>query len=249
MTALNGFFGIALTVLVVPLYGTGCKSVPVPPAPGERPAEIILPPTLTAGNLDKIRRDLQPFRHGPRHSRTRVAKCLGCLVEVEIQSIGLTTDIRPINGPAKFRIIGRLKNTDSRDAEALYSLKPDGEYLMWVAPAGLNKRQTSRTIWGLLELPRGSTGAIRAETIGYVEVCHHPPKPRPWISDTDFKHCEDPHASQPPVNGELAENPLTFFASSGGSSSRLSYARPGWFDSRPGWFDCGGVCCTGTSVN
>jgi hypothetical protein len=242
MTALNRSLAIALTVLLVPLYGTGCRPVQTPPALGERPAEIVLPPTLTAGNLDKIRRDLQPFRHGPNHSHVRAATCNGCVVDVEIQSVGLTTDITPINGPARFRIVGRIRNNDRQDIEAKYSLKPATEYLMWVAPAPLNNARSSRTRWGLLELPPGSTGNITPETIGYVERCDHPPKPRPWISDTDFKHCEDPHASQLPVNGELAENPLTFFASSGGSSSRQSSARPGWFD-------CGGVCCTGTSVN
>jgi hypothetical protein len=241
MTALNGSVAIALTVLLVPLYGSGCRPVQTPPALGERPAEIVLPPTLTAGNLDKIRRDLQPFRHGPKHPHVRAATCNGCVVDVDIQSVGLTTDIRPINGPARFRIVGRIRNNDRRDVEAKYSLKPATEYLMWIAPAPLNNARSSRTMWGLLELPPGSTGNITPDTVGYVEVCSpHMKTASTWISDADFKHCDDAHAYMLAVNRQYPVNALTSFAS-GGSSSRLSYARPGWFD-------CGGVCCTGTSV-
>jgi hypothetical protein len=241
MSVLNGSFAIMLTVLIVPLYGTGCAPLPKPPAPGERPAEIVLPPTNTVGNLNTVRRDVGQFRHGPKHLHQRAATCSGCVVEVEIQSVGRTTDIRPINGPARFRIVGRIKNNDPRDVEAKYSLKPDAEYLMWIAPARLNNARTSQTIWGLLELPPGSTGQIRPDTIGYVEVCPHTKPPATGTSDTDFRHCEGAHASQTPLHSQPALSAVTFFASSDASSSGLSYARPSWFD-------CGGVCCTGTDV-
>jgi len=239
MTILNGFRAITLSLSLVALLGTGCSPVMTRPAPAETPAELVLPPTYAPGNLDRIRSDLLPFLRGNTHTHTRPATCSKCVVDVDIRSIGLTTDITPLIGPSRFRIVAWVKNKDPRDTETEYSLKPATEYLMWVAPAPPNRAGTSRTIWGLFELPAGSTGAIKLETIGYVKRCLHPKPPGAWKSDADFRECENAHLARPALRGQASATFAAFYPSSDGFSSRLY--TPG-----PGWFDCGGFCCTGT---
>lgn len=240
MAFLNRSLAITLSVPLIALLGEGCVPVMNRPAPGERPAEIILPSTKTPGNLDRIRSDLLAFTPGSTHLHTRPATCRTCVVDVAIHSIGLTTDITPLNGPARFRIIGRVTNNDSRDTENEYSLKPGTEYVIWVAPSRLNKAATSRTLWGFLELPAGSTGLIQPDTIGYVERCQHPKPPGAWKSDADFKACEDAHMTRSAGGVESRPTLPAFFASSKGLTSRLATAGSVWFD-------CGGYCCTGTN--
>jgi hypothetical protein len=240
MAVLNRSFALALFIPVVAQIATACASVGTRPAPGEDPAEIVLPPTNTPGNLDRIRSDLLQFATGDTHSHTRPAKCKRCVVDVVIRSIGLTTDIVPAIGPARFRIIGSAKNTDPYDTEDEYSLKPGVEYLLWVAPARMNKAGTSRTQWGILELPAGSTGPIQLITIGYVERCAHPKPAGKSKSDADFKDCRAAHVDREPVPAASGPALPAFFAASNGSIARLEFAGSAWFD-------CGGYCCTGTS--
>jgi hypothetical protein len=160
------------------------------------------------------------------------------VVDVGIHAIGLTTDIVPLYGPARFRIIGSTKNNDPRDTEDAYSLKPGVEYLLWVTPAKLNKAGTSRTLWGFLELPAGSTGPIQPITIGYVERCAHEMRPGFSRSDTDFKDCDDADPYRPALRSANTTFP-GFSGPADGGSTALVYAGSGWFD-------CGGYCCTGT---
>ena len=241
MATLNGSLAIALYFPLVALLGTACAPMMNRAAPGERPAEIILPPTNSPGNLDRIRSDLVQFTPGYLHSHTRPGSCTRCVVDVDIHSVGLTTDITPLDGPARFRIIARVRNNDARDTENAYSLKPATEYLMWVAPAPLNSVGTSRTLWGLLELPAGSTGAIQPQPIGYVERCRYPNPSGVWTSDADFKDCEDAHPQHAILEGQPYARLVSSFASPDGFSSRLATAGGAWFD-------CGGYCCTGTTT-
>ena len=246
MVAVNRSLAFALSIPLAAQLGIACATTSNRLAPGERPAEITLPPTNSMGNLDNIRRDLRRFSVGPRHSHTRPGRCdpsakrgKVCVVDVDVHAIGLTTDIVPLTGPARFRIIGWTKNNDPRDTEEVYSLKPGVEYLMWVAPAKLNKAGTSRTLWGFLELPAGDTGPIQPITIGYVERCEHEMQPGFRRSDTDFKDCADALPYRPALRGANRTFP-GFAGPSGGPPARLAYAGAGWFD-------CGGYCCTGTS--
>jgi hypothetical protein len=246
MAALNRSLALALSIPLAAQLGIACATTSHGLAPGETPAEITLPPTNTLGNIDQIRRDLRRFSVGTRYSHTRPGKCetvvVGktCSVDVDIQAIGLTTDIVPLTGPARFRIIGRAKNNDPRDTEDAYSLKPGVEYLIWVAPAKLNRAETSRTQWGILELPAGSTGPILRTTFGYVLRCPHEMRPGFRRSDTDFKDCDD---ADPKRTG-LRASSITFPGFSGpsdGAPARLFYTGALWFD-------CGGYCCTGTKL-
>jgi hypothetical protein len=241
MAVLNRSFALALFIPVVAQLSTACASAGNRSAPGENPAEIVLPATNTPGNLDRIRSDLSPFTAGVQHSHTRPAKCKRCVVDVDIHSIGRTTDIVPLVGPARFRIIGWTKNNDPSDIEDEYSLKPGVEYLLWVAPAKLNNAGTSRTVWGFLELPAGSTGPVQPVTIGYVQECPHQKPSGPWKSDTDFKDCDDAHATHDASRAEPGSTLPAFFAVSNEPIARLAIAGRAWFD-------CGGYCCTGTAA-
>lgn len=241
MVVLNRSLALALSIPLVAQLGLACAPAASPPVPGETPAEITLPPTNTPGNLDKIRRDLRPFSRGVPHTRTRAANCKSCVVDVDVRSVGLTTDVTPLTGPARFRIIGIAKNTDPRDTEDAYSLKPRTEYLLWIKPAALNKAGTSRTRWGLLELPAGPTGPIDTVAIGYVEYCDHERRAGPHVSDTDFKNCDYAHSDRSALRTESRLTLPALFAGSNGPVAPLSFA------ARP-WFDCGGYCCTGTNV-
>ena len=241
MAVLNRSFAFALFIPAVGLLATACATAGNRSAPTETPAEIVLPPSGTPGGLDQIRSDLSQFAPGKPHTHTRPAKCQKCVVDVDIHSIGLTTDIVPLMGPARFRIIGSATNTDRYDTEDEYSLKPGLEYLLWVAPAPLNKAGTSRTQWGILELQPGPTGPIQPITIGYVERCAHPKPVGPWKSDADFKNCEDAHVTNDRIHSEPSPTLPAFFAVSKAPIARL--AIPG-----NAWFDCGGYCCTGTSA-
>ena len=242
MAVLKQSLAPALFIAAVAQFGTACATTQTRGGPGEKPAEIVLPPSFSPGGLDRIRSDLSQFTKGDEHTHTRPGKCKRCVVDVSIHSIGLTTDIVPLDGPARFRVIGWTKNNDTTDVEDQYALKPGTEYLIWVAPATqVNAAGTSKTLWGFLELPAGSTGPVAPITIGYVERCPHQ-KPRSnGKSDTDFKNCDDAHVSvrAAPAPGPQAVPP--FFAASNKPDSRFVAVGSGWFD-------CGGYCCTGTSV-
>lgn len=242
MAVFNRSLAPALFISIVAQFGTACAPAMIRPAPGENPAEIVLPPSNSHGGLDQIRNDLSQFTIGERHSHTRPAKCKTCVVDVAIHSIGLTTDIVPLIGPARFRIIGWAKNNDTTNTEDEYSLKPGAEYLIWVKPAPtVNAAGTSKTLWGILELPAGSTGLIEPIMIGYVERCDHQKPSGTWKSDTDFKDCDKAHVTRGVPSDEPRQGVPAFFAVSSEPSTRLVVAAGAWFD-------CGGYCCTGTSV-
>lgn len=215
--------------------------LPPPPAPGETPAEIDIPPSNSFGNLVRIRAQLLLYAKGDEHTRTRRGDCPDCLVNVEIESVGLTRDIVPRVGPRRERIIALITNTDPTHTESMYSLKPQTEYLMWVGPAPFNRDSTSRTRWGLIELPKGVTGVTRVDTIGYVVRCpqrHLQPSTR---SDADFKSCEDSHVA-PGVAHAATISRASFFG-------EPTVPDPvGRYVVGRTWFDCGGYCCSGTSV-
>ena len=239
MATHNGSIAISLSFSLVLVFATGCAPIRGGARYGDRPAEIVLPASNSPGGLDRIRNDLLPFTRGPLHRHTRPATCNNCVVDVDIQSVGLTTDVVPLNGPAAFRIIGRVFNTDSSDTESSYNFKPRREYLMWIAPAALNSKGTSRTKWGFLELLPGPTGPINPQTIGYVERCPHT-KPGPSFSNADFRNCEQAaigHAADRFQRDAIFVSLLSLEA----SVAKMVIAGDGWFD-------CGAYCCTGTNL-
>lgn len=236
MVVLSRSIALAFLASVVAQLQTGCAPGMTRPGPREDAAEIVLPPSFSPGGLDRIRNDLLQFVAGAPHSHIRPGKCKRCVVDVAIHSIGLTTDIVPVAGPARFRIIGWTKNTDKADTENEYSLKPGVEYLIWVAPAPLNPAGTSKTQWGFLELSAGSTGPIVPVTIGYVTRCPHQNPPGNWKSDTDFKECDEAYAAGRVGTGP-GPRPPALFGTSNESKPRLTFAGRTWFD-------CGGYCCT-----
>jgi hypothetical protein len=250
---------LTMSISIFAQLGTACAPALTHTTPVEKAAEIVLPPSGSPGGLDRIRSDLSQFTSGDTHPHTRPAKCHAaterridsatpllasrkCVVDVDIHSIGLTTDIVPLIGPARFRIIASTRNKDPKDIEDAYSLKPGTEYLIWVAPAAqLNTAGTSKTIWGFLELPAGSTGPIQPVTVGYVERCPYQNPPGPWKSDADFKDCDEAHPNRNAARNGPGPTLPAFLAATNEPIARLAVVGRTWFD-------CGGYCCTGTSA-
>jgi hypothetical protein len=231
--------GYVITIApFIALLQSACAAVPpAQPAPRENPAEIVLPPPNSFGNGLRVRAALIPFKRGTPHSHTRPATCTGCTVKVEIKSVGMTRDIVPLNGPKHFRIVAWIRNTDPTDTENVYRLKPETDYLMWVDSAPLSPDGTSRTIWGLVELPL-ATGALTRDTIGYVRRCPTAHPTPSTVSDADFKECEYSHApARTAARTEVFSHALFDRAAT----------PPGRnvFSAHKAWFDCGGYCCSG----
>lgn len=235
--------GYVITIApFIALLHSACATVPPspPPAPGERPAEIVLPPPNSFGNAARVRVNLAQFSRGEEHRHERRATCPDCMVKVTIKSVGLTRDIIPLNGPRQFRIVGWIKNTDRDHTEEMYNLKPDTEYLMWIDTAAtINRAGDSRTIWGTVELPL-VTGALKLDTIGYVRRCPNKHAVPSTVSDADFKTCEMSHAPARTVTQAARFTDESFGGAHSPSPTNL-YVVGG------GWFDCGGYCCSGTS--
>ena len=231
--------GYVITIApFIALLQSACAAVPpAQPAPRENPAEIVLPPPNSFGNGLRVRAALIPFRRGVEHSRTRPATCTGCTVKVEIKSIGMTRDIVPLDGPRGFRIVAWIRNTDPTDVEHIYQLKPQTDYLMWVDKGKLSPDDSSRTLWGLVELPV-ATGPLTLDTIGYVRRCPTAHPVRSAVSDADFKGCEYSHA---PASTAARTDVFSHALFDRGAIA------PGRnvFSAHKAWFDCGGYCCSG----
>jgi hypothetical protein len=231
--------GYVITIApFIALLQSACAPVPpASPPPGERPAEIVLPPSGSLGNAAAVRLQLALFRRGDTHTHTRPATCTGCTVKVEIKSIGMTRDIVPLNGPRHFRIVAWIRNTDPTDTENVYRLKPQTDYLMWIDSAPLSPDGLSRTIWGLVELPL-ATGPLTRDTIGYVRRCPTPHPTPSKVSDADFKECEYSHA---PARTAARTDVFSHALFDQGATPTARNV----FSASKAWFDCGGYCCSG----
>lgn len=228
------------------LMGIGCTSTGGGPGHriAEMPAEVTIPRTST-GQIDfvRLRNLVHPFIVKKPHTARTAGQCAGsCLVDIEVQEIGKSYDIDPLRGPPRFRIIGSFLNKDAADAEHKYRLRPRTKYYVWVDSAPLNRAQTSRTVWGLIEV---GNAAADLKTVGYVERC----EPGGWeheSSNLDFYYC-DPNkrrhggAQAPSVLGKQAH---LSFVDGVARTFKAAEAYP----VPETWFECDPGCCSGTSV-
>src|SRR5437762_1161438 len=129
------------------------------PAPSDRPeraAEIRLPAEGVTINLDSLRASLDTFYRSELHRHELRALCAdrtvtgACTARVTIQAIGLSKDIRAESGPVRGRVIGEIRNLDSRNLTEMDSLKPASQssYYVYMDRAG-----NGHARWNLLEVP------------------------------------------------------------------------------------------------
>src|SRR5207237_4368467 len=143
------------------------RSTAEKPAPKdrlERPAEIRLPAEGTTSNLDSLRASLDTFYRNDLHYHDLRAICAdrtvtgSCNARVTIQAIGLSKDIRAESGPVRGRVIGEIRNLDSRNLTEVDSLKPASQSSYYVY---MDRAANGHARWNLLEVPTTPRGIIR----------------------------------------------------------------------------------------
>ena len=226
------------------LLGVACSPSTTSRGEAEKPATVTL--TRVNGRIDfaRLRRDLAAYTLGPKHVRTRRGACSGCLVDIDIQTIGRSYDIDPVRGPGGYRIIGQFHNRDTKDAEEMYALLPGRTYLVWVDQAPLNQAGTSRTIWGTLNTDDPEANPVKR---GYVVWCHRDGYANK-TSNLDIYSC-DPNARHPYQD-------LSYKSSMSGGASITSLIErvvhgpeaASLYSAGETWFECDPGCCSGTSV-
>ncbi len=231
-------------VMVASVLGGACVSNSR--AKVEKPelrAVLELPREGTRTNLDSLRAYLDTFSRGPLHTRVRRAVCAdrpagkGCVDSVTIEAIGSSRDIKANAGPSPGRVIGRIRNLDSRDPTEMYSLKPvsQAEYYVYIdrAPSGAAR-------WNLLEVPKTGAGTIRKIVLPEVKPCGEKPGYEWQSSDVDFANCGD-HALQGMVTAEMfTPAGLLHFFSLLGKKFRANLIA----DESYVWYACSNGCCS-----
>lgn len=208
----------------------------------EHPAKVKIPRDSN-GNIDfaELDRRLSGFVVKNPHKANRPCKgnTSNCLVEVRVQEIGLSRDIRPEAGPNGFRIIGTVTNTSLIDTEGRYDLAPNTKYYVWVEDANPSAVLNSKTVWGLLQ--SGGNALVRK---GYVMSCHRYAH-KAGASNLDFEYCEKSPTKDEGYRGSQAQSAARSIFSFVG---RVLDGRPEAIG--PGgetWFECDPGCCTGTT--
>lgn len=202
----------------------------------ERPALYPLPKEgdiIDLGDFDDF---LRGHVKGDTHERDRDASgCKKC-VKVEIQSIGLTTDIKEDQGPAEDRVVARLENKHEKNKTTMYGIQPKAkaDYYMWVHGGG------GATRWTIVEFEKQGGGKAKAHpgATGTFRVCenHDPLK-----SDADFQSCARAHPAA--VNKSSLWTALPeFFRSSLEKLFQDTASMPPGED--PAWLRCANGCCT-----
>lgn len=205
----------------------------------ETPAEHDLPAEGSEMDLNDFDKFLKNYKYGKVNKQDRNASgCRKC-VEVEIQSIGLTTDIDETRAPAKARVVARMQNNDDSDTEAMYGIQPKAkaDYYLWVHGAANAAAQ-----WTVVELQKQSGGKAKVHhgPTGSFGRCAYNQSDE--ISEANFMSCARAHP--PAVNKSSIGSAawLGFMASSlrklvqGVDSSALP--------EDPAWLRCANGCCT-----
>jgi hypothetical protein len=173
------------------------------------------------------------------------SECKQC-DEVEIQSIGLTTDIDEKSPPPNDRIVARMANHDETLREKVYKIGPKakGDHYLWVSHTAGSKGETR---WTVVAIDRGTSGN---GTVHYLEQgsfarCGY--DGTDIVSEAKWDSCARAHPGQVPVksSGLFAEFWGKFF-------SRISRMQIG--DSSgteigedPAWIRCANGCCTASN--
>lgn len=204
----------------------------------ERPAVYDLPKEGDPIDLGDFKKWLDAQDPGKvnKHNRN-AAKCRKC-VEVDIQSIGLTTDIDENQGPDRDRVVARLENHDKTNTEAMYGIKPKGraDYYMWVHGG------TGATRWTIVEFLKtgGGKATVHYGPRGTFKQCAYEGTDK--VSEANFMSCDRAHP--PAVNkSSLGAVPVPGFLRS--SMLKLfqdTSSLPPQED--PAWLRCANGCCT-----
>jgi hypothetical protein len=222
---------LAVSVFFAVLACNGDK-----PIGTERPAEHDLPVEGSIMDLGDFKKFLDAQHKGDVHERDRNASRSRQRVKVDIQSIGLTTDIKENQAPANDRVVARFENKDQKNTTSMYGMQPrdKADYYMWIHGG------KGPTRWTIVELQKQSGGKAKVHLgpTGTFALCanHDPLK-----SEADFRSCNGAHP--PAVNksslgglslpGRVRSNLLKVF-------QQDTTALP----EDPAWLRCANGCCT-----
>lgn len=206
----------------------------------ETPAEYDLPQEGSTVDLNNFAKFVNSNKPGPLHKHNRDALTCKKCVEVEIQSIGLTTDIDEKKGPAKARVIARIQNNSGKDAAAMYGIKTKdkADYYLWVDGKGSNNAAR----WTVVELNKLSAGKARVHhgESGLFTLCANDSTK---VSDADFKSCASAHPAATLNKSSLgAEGWLGLIRSSMTKLFQLGDSLV--IQEDPAWIRCANGCCT-----
>lgn len=212
------------------------------------PQPQLVKPDLTGPLPDGVPSDPTAFRKriaslnlalGRQHIRPRSGVCQNrCVIQVEIRSLGTTTNVDTAKGPRPGKPVARIRNRDRRIVEYVYQLLPysQAEYFVWIdrTPSTDHSRLT------LLEVPRGDRGTVKNVYQKALEACSPPHKPS--YSDADFRDCKEAHAMLE-LPGRDSDRPQTAFASASPRGQAVQSLQTPYLLQLPLWFRCMSGCC------
>lgn len=229
---------LTFCLIVLLAGGLGCKQDKV--VDDETAAEYPLPANGDPVNLKDLDDALKGHKRGKTNPHNRDGtNCNGKCVEVDIESIGLTTDIGEDKPPAKDRVVAELRNKNAQYIETMYNLQPNSKaaYYMWVSGAASGPAR-----WTLVEIVKGSGDTAPATHVkkGVLKQCHTDTLTLP--SEADFRSC----TGMPDSTAAIKRSGFFSFAVVKSAwallrgSQDTSVAAP----DGPAWLRCVNGCCT-----
>jgi hypothetical protein len=220
------------------IVSLGCATeMEVPPPNPSNP----LPKGVQAKGAD-FRAQIGPYTAANPHDRDRKAKCLFCSkINVHIEALGNTPDIKPYSPPAIGRPVAHLVNTDKKKIEKYYGLLPQdqAEYYLWV-----DAKSKTQAQWTLLQLSH-ITDSVYAGLPAALNYCHKDSVT--YAPDADFAEyrkdgaCNVPiPAASPSVSQASLMSTSAFVALLQRALALLTALAP----NGGGWISCSNGCCT-----
>jgi hypothetical protein len=232
----RAWFG-SVSVVFLLFFALAC---PAPkPIGTETPAEYDLPAEGSQMDLSDFDRFLRNYKYGKLNKQDRNAsRCRKC-VEVEIQSIGLTTDIDETRAPAKARVVARIQNNHNSDTAAMYGIQPKAkaDYYLWVDGAA---NGTAR--WTVVELQKEPGGKARVHhgPTGSFGRCAYNQSDK--VSEANFMSCARAH---PPAVKKSSLATDAWLGLMRSSLLKLVQAMDtSAMPEDPAWLRCANGCCT-----
>lgn len=204
----------------------------------QKPAVYDLLPQDTVIDLRDLQDSLDKFDKGKVNTHQRKAVKSKQFVEVDVQSIGLTTDIDENNAPAMDRVVARFDNKHPSLTAAMYGIQPKAkaDYYMWV------RGGNGRTRWIMVELLKQEGGQAKVNHVsrGTFERCDY--MGTDTISEAKFMKCDSAHT--PAVN-KSSLGVVAWLGSIGSNAlKRLQLDTSGLPPEDPAWLRCAYGCCT-----
>ena len=232
-----------VSVLALVFFAVACPGPRA--ASNEIPAVHTLPADGSKFDLAAFNKFLKDndYKLGNLHKQTRNAKACKKCVEVEIQSIGLTTDIDETTAPAEDRVVAVFRNKDKTYTEDMYGIEPEdkAEYYLWIS--GGTGGPARWTVVGF-EKQSGGQAITHHARKGSFKRCDYGGTTK--ISEADFMSCVRAHPA-PTVNkseigsdhwlGLVRASFLKIFQT--GDTSLLG--------DDPAWLRCVNGCCTAST--